>query len=135
MTAVVVILLSPNRGKLRTVAKGVRTTKSRFGGRLEPCTHVDLVREFHVCRVNESAPSSFPYLQVDLVGYLQVFKQVIETDVDVRFLSLHRHIAAQGQKPQVRRHRNFPFALFIRWLFLDFDPKRPECIPVPVFGV
>jgi DNA repair protein RecO (recombination protein O) len=39
----VVVLLSPNTGKLRTVAKGVRKTKSRFGGRLEPFTHVDVV--------------------------------------------------------------------------------------------
>ena len=39
----VVVLLSPNRGKIRTVAKGIRKTKSRFGGRLEPFTHVDLV--------------------------------------------------------------------------------------------
>ncbi|MCB1247439.1 MAG: DNA repair protein RecO, partial [Acidimicrobiia bacterium] len=39
----VVVLLSPIHGKLRTVAKGVRKTKSRFGGRLEPMTHVDLV--------------------------------------------------------------------------------------------
>ena len=39
----VVVLLSPNTGKLRTVAKGIRKTKSRFGGRLEPFTHVDLV--------------------------------------------------------------------------------------------
>ena len=39
----VVVLISPNNGKIRTVAKGVRKTKSRFGGRLEPFTHVDLV--------------------------------------------------------------------------------------------
>jgi DNA repair protein RecO (recombination protein O) len=39
----VVVLISPNHGKLRTVAKGVRKTKSRFGGRLEPFTHVDLI--------------------------------------------------------------------------------------------
>jgi DNA repair protein RecO (recombination protein O) len=39
----IVVLLSPNHGKLRTVAKGVRKTKSRFGGRLEPMTHVDVV--------------------------------------------------------------------------------------------
>ncbi len=39
----VVVLLSPNNGKLRTVAKGIRKTTSRFGGRLEPFTHVDLV--------------------------------------------------------------------------------------------
>lgn len=37
------MLISPNNGKLRTVAKGVRKTKSRFGGRLEPFTHVDLI--------------------------------------------------------------------------------------------
>jgi DNA repair protein RecO (recombination protein O) len=39
----VVVLLSPNRGKMRTVAKGVRKTKSRFGGRLETFCHVDLI--------------------------------------------------------------------------------------------
>jgi DNA repair protein RecO (recombination protein O) len=39
----VVVVLSPNTGKIRTVAKGIRKTKSRFGGRLEPFTHVDLV--------------------------------------------------------------------------------------------
>jgi DNA repair protein RecO (recombination protein O) len=39
----VVVLLSPNHGKVRAVAKGVRKTKSRFGGRLEPFTHVDLL--------------------------------------------------------------------------------------------
>lgn len=39
----VVVLLSPNHGKIRAVAKGVRKTRSRFGGRLEPFTHVDLV--------------------------------------------------------------------------------------------
>lgn len=39
----IVVLVSPNHGKLRTVARGVRKTKSRFGGRLEPFTHVDLV--------------------------------------------------------------------------------------------
>lgn len=39
----IIVLLSANNGKLRTVAKGVRKTKSRFGGRLQPFMHVDLV--------------------------------------------------------------------------------------------
>lgn len=39
----IVILISPHHGKLRTVAKGVRKTKSRIGGRLEPFSDVDLV--------------------------------------------------------------------------------------------
>ena len=32
----------PRHGRVRAVAKGVRRTKSRFGARLEPFTHVDL---------------------------------------------------------------------------------------------
>src|SRR5680860_1084881 len=35
-------LLTPGRGKVRAVAKGVRRPGSRFGGRLEPFSHVDL---------------------------------------------------------------------------------------------
>jgi DNA repair protein RecO (recombination protein O) len=35
-------LLTQGRGKVRAVAKGVRRTSSRFGGRLEPFSHVDL---------------------------------------------------------------------------------------------
>jgi len=35
-------VLTQGRGKVRAVAKGVRKPGSRFGGRLEPYTHVDL---------------------------------------------------------------------------------------------
>jgi DNA repair protein RecO (recombination protein O) len=35
-------LLTQGEGKVRAVAKGVRKTRSRFGGRLEPFSHVDL---------------------------------------------------------------------------------------------
>ena len=36
-------LLTRDHGKVRAVAKGVRKTKSRFGARLEPPCHVDLL--------------------------------------------------------------------------------------------
>jgi len=39
----IVTLLTQGRGKVRAVAKGVRKTKSRFGGRLEPASHVRLL--------------------------------------------------------------------------------------------
>lgn len=39
----IVTFLTPGRGKVRAVAKGVRKTKSRFGGRLEPLNHVSLL--------------------------------------------------------------------------------------------
>jgi DNA repair protein RecO (recombination protein O) len=38
----IVSVFTRQRGKVRAVAKGVRKTKSRFGARLEPPTHVQL---------------------------------------------------------------------------------------------
>ena len=38
----IVTLMTEGHGKVRAVAKGVRKTKSKFGGRLEPMTHVAL---------------------------------------------------------------------------------------------
>src|SRR4051794_13186994 len=38
----IVVLFGQSRGKVRAVAKGVRKTKSRFGSRLEPTSHVAL---------------------------------------------------------------------------------------------
>ena len=35
-------LYTPMRGRVGAIAKGVRRTRSRFGGRLEPFTHADL---------------------------------------------------------------------------------------------
>ncbi len=39
----IVTVLARKAGRIRAVAKGVRRTKSRFGARLEPFTHVDLL--------------------------------------------------------------------------------------------
>jgi DNA repair protein RecO (recombination protein O) len=39
----IVSFLTANHGKVRAVAKGVRKTKSRFGARLEPPTHLQLL--------------------------------------------------------------------------------------------
>jgi DNA repair protein RecO (recombination protein O) len=39
----IVTVLTRRYGRIRAVAKGVRRTKSRFGARVEPFTHVDLM--------------------------------------------------------------------------------------------
>jgi DNA repair protein RecO (recombination protein O) len=39
----IITLLTRRGGRVRAVAKGVRRTKSRFGARLEPFTHVDVM--------------------------------------------------------------------------------------------
>lgn len=38
----IITMLTPNHGKIRAVAKGVRKTKSRFGSRLEPFSYIDV---------------------------------------------------------------------------------------------
>jgi DNA repair protein RecO (recombination protein O) len=79
----VVVLLSPNHGKLRTVAKGVRRTKSRFGGRLEPFTHVDLVlyegRNLDTITQVEVI-DAFPRLRTDLRAVLAAGSMVEAID-------------------------------------------------------
>ena len=39
----IVVLMTAQHGKVRAVAKGVRKPRSRFGGRLEPTSHVSLL--------------------------------------------------------------------------------------------
>jgi DNA repair protein RecO (recombination protein O) len=39
----IVTILTQGTGKIRAVAKGVRKTRSKFGARLDPFTHVDLL--------------------------------------------------------------------------------------------
>ena len=39
----IVVLMTEGHGKVRAVAKGVRRTSSKFGARLEPLTHVDVL--------------------------------------------------------------------------------------------
>ena len=65
----IVVLISPNQGKVRAVAKGVRRTKSRFGGRLEPLTHVDMMlyQGRNLATVTQVAViEPFPRLRLDL---------------------------------------------------------------------
>jgi len=38
----ILALLTAGHGQVRAVAKGVRKTRSKFGGRLEPTCHVDV---------------------------------------------------------------------------------------------
>jgi DNA repair protein RecO (recombination protein O) len=54
----IVVILTAAHGKVRAVAKGVRKTKSRFGSRLEPMSHVSLLmyegRELDIVNQAES---------------------------------------------------------------------------------
>jgi DNA repair protein RecO (recombination protein O) len=67
----IVVILTAAHGKVRAVAKGVRKTKSRFGSRLEPMSHVSLLmyegRELDIVSQAESI-DHFRTLRDDLDG-------------------------------------------------------------------
>jgi len=112
----VVVLLSPNHGKLRTVAKGVRKTKSRFGGRLEPMTHVDLVlyegKELDTI-TQVSVINGFPNVRNDLDRVLAAGTMIEVVDAVV-----------QEDDPSLRM-----FLLLQRGLtVLDHHPPHPDLV-------
>ncbi len=69
----IVTLLTRGRGKVRAVAKGVRRTSSRFGGRLEPFSFVDVQcyegRNLDTVTQVESLAAYGPQLSGDYVRY------------------------------------------------------------------
>ena len=81
----IVVLLTAGRGKVRAVAKGVRKTKSRFGGRLEPASHLSLQlyegRDLHTVTQAESIDHFRPIHDdlprlADALAILEVVDQV-----------------------------------------------------------
>ena len=104
----IVVMVSPNHGEVRAVAKGVRRTKSRIGGRLEPFTHVDLVlyQGRNLCTVTQvSVIEPFPHLRRDFDSMLvagamvdAIGKVIVEGEPSHRlFLLLQRGLHALEQ--------------------------------------
>ena len=90
----IVVLATAEHGKVRAVAKGVRKTKSKFGSRLEPLSHVALQlyegRNLDTITQVETI-DSFRAIREDLdrygaaVGVLEVVDQIaMEGEVDRR---------------------------------------------------
>ena len=69
----IVTLLTRRTGRVRAVAKGVRRTKSKFGGRLEPFSHVDAQfyagRNLDIVTQAESLDAFGPALATDYGRY------------------------------------------------------------------
>ncbi len=69
----IITVLSRGHGKIRAVARGVRRTSSRFGGRLEPFSHIDVQfavgRNLDVVAQVESLQSFGDPLSLDYGAY------------------------------------------------------------------
>jgi DNA repair protein RecO (recombination protein O) len=83
----IVVLATAGHGKVRAVAKGVRKTKSRLGGRLEPLTNVSLLlyegRELDIVSQVETIDHFRPIREdlermTDAMALLEVVDQVAQ---------------------------------------------------------
>lgn len=119
----VVVVLSPNHGKLRTVAKGVRKTKSRFGGRLEPFTHVDLVL--------------YEGRNLDTITQVEVIEAfpVLRADLD-KVLAASTMVEAIDAVTQENESSLRAFLLLQRGLkTLEAAPVHPDLVTAFLLGV
>jgi DNA repair protein RecO (recombination protein O) len=99
-------LYTLDRGRVGAVAKGVRKTKSRFGGRLEPLSHVELVLhqgsgELHtvtgasLIRSHDKARAEPYRLSVGLIGLEAMLRLYPEQEANERaFIALTRFLDA-----------------------------------------
>ena len=93
----IITLFTRDHGKVRAVAKGVRRTKSRFGGRVEPFMRVDLLlgegRTFDTISQAESIAAYASAISGDYEAY-RAANVIVETLNDL-VTSEHEPAAAQ----------------------------------------
>jgi len=107
----IVHLYTQERGRIGAVAKGIRKTKSRFGGRLEPLSHVTLqlhqgsgelqtVTGVDLVR-SHSAVREQPYrLSVGLIGAEAMLRLFTEQEANARaFQALTRFLELLDELP------------------------------------
>jgi DNA repair protein RecO (recombination protein O) len=132
-------------GRVGVVAKGVRRTKSRFGGRLEPFSHVELaihrgrgelgtVTGASLVRSHDRIRSDGYRLRVGLVGLEAMLRLFTEEEQNDRaFLALTRFLdALDDREPQPGRRPALDplvlsFQLKLLWLS-GFLPHLGSCV-------
>ena len=138
-------LYTASSGRIGAMAKGVRRTKSRFGGRLEPFSHVELglhrgrgelgtVTGASLVRSHDRIRSDGYRLQVGLVGLEAMLRLFTEEEQNDRaFLALTRFLDALDERePQPGRRPGLDplalsFQLKLLWLS-GFLPHVGSCI-------
>lgn len=90
----IVTLLTHDHGLVRAVAKGVRRTRSKFGARLEPMSHVDL--QLHTGRsldIVTQAESLHPFAQYVGADYARYTAGTAVLETALRLLPVEREPA------------------------------------------
>jgi DNA repair protein RecO (recombination protein O) len=67
----IIVLLTAERGMVRAVAKGVRKTRSKFGSRLEPTSHVNL-------QIHEGRGELHLVTQVESINHFRTIREDLD---------------------------------------------------------
>ena len=146
-------LYTADRGRVGAIAKGVRRTKSRFGGRLEPLSHVELLLyagsgELHtvtgvdLVRSHHAAREDSYRLAVGLVGAEAMLRLFTEQEANERaFGALTRFLDLLDEAPPAVRPEldalGLSFQLKLLWLsgYLPHVGSCAECgVEGPIAG-
>lgn len=139
-------LYTLDRGRVGAVAKGVRKTKSRFGGRLEPLSHVELVLHqgsgelqtitgVQLVRPHQATRSDYHRLSVGLIGAEAMLRLFPEQEANdraftavTRFLDLLDEAPRTSERPALDR-LVLAFQLKLLWLsgYLPHLTSCAEC--------
>jgi DNA repair protein RecO (recombination protein O) len=137
-------LYSEHRGRVGAIAKGVRKTKSRFGARLEPLSHVELmlhqgqgelltitgVELLHSHRLSREQPYR---LDVGLIGAEAMLRLFGEPEANERaFTALARFLDALDESPVLEARAALDplvlsFQLKLLWLS-GYLPHLTSCV-------
>jgi DNA repair protein RecO (recombination protein O) len=139
-------LYTHDRGRIGAVAKGVRRTTSRFGGRLEPLSHVELVlhqgagelqtiTSVELVRAHQAARDDFYRLSVGLIGAEAMLRLFPEQERNERaFTALTRFLdvldrSAQSAERPALDPLALSFQLKLLWLsgYLPHLTSCAEC--------
>ncbi|HEY8316955.1 MAG TPA: DNA repair protein RecO [Gaiellaceae bacterium] len=137
-------LYTAERGRVGAVAKGVRKTKSRFGGRLEPLSHVALmlhqgsgelqtVTGVELVHHHQTARDDFYRLSVGLIGAEAMLRLFTEQEQNERaFTALVRFLDALDEAPHAAERPTLDplalaFQLKLLWLS-GYLPHLTSCV-------
>jgi DNA repair protein RecO (recombination protein O) len=139
-------LYTLDRGRVGAVAKGVRKTTSRFGGRLEPLSHVELmlhagsgelqtVTGVSLVRAHRAAREDYYRLSVGLIGAEAMLRLFSEQEANARaFTALTRFLDLLDDAPHAAERPALDplalsFQLKLLWLsgYLPHLTSCAEC--------
>jgi DNA repair protein RecO (recombination protein O) len=139
-------LYTLDRGRIGAVAKGVRKTSSRVGGRLEPLSHVELVlhqgksdlqtvTSVQLVRSHQAARDDYYRLSVGLIGAEAMLRLFSEQEANERaFTAVTRFLDALDEAPHAAERPALDplalsFQLKLLWLsgYLPHLTSCAEC--------